>query len=88
MLVTDIAKSHDVLEALSDEYPRRILVSITSRSLSVDEICREEHIPISTCYRRIRNLEATGIAIKRIAVSPIPSPTNVELRERNDWRIS
>jgi len=64
VLVTDSAKSLDVVKALADEYSRKILLSIIFNSLSVDEISNELHIPISTCYRRMHDLEINGLVRK------------------------
>ncbi len=61
MLVTDNAKAVEVVKALSDEYSRRIVLSIISASLPIEEISREQNIPISTCYRRIHELQHYGI---------------------------
>ena len=61
MLVSDNTKALEVVKALSDEYSRRIVLSIISKSLSIEEISREQHIPISTCYRRIHELLSYGI---------------------------
>ncbi len=64
MLVFDKARSVEVMKALGDEYSRKILLSIISKSLSADEISQELHIPISTCYRRIHALETSGMMRK------------------------
>ena len=61
MLVTDRDKALEIVKAFSDEYSRRILLSVISRPLPIEEISAEEHIPISTCYRRVRDLESAGI---------------------------
>jgi predicted transcriptional regulator len=64
MLVSDQAQSIEAMNAISDEYSRKILVSTISKSLSVDEISQEMHIPVSTCYRRIHALEISGMMRK------------------------
>ncbi len=61
MLVSDYEKASEVMKVVSDEYSRRIVVAIMSRSLSIEEISREENIPISTCYRRIRRMQRLGL---------------------------
>jgi predicted transcriptional regulator len=61
MLVSDDVKAVEVVKALSDEYSRRIVLSIISRCLPIEEISKEQHIPISTCYRRIHELQNYGI---------------------------
>ena len=50
-----------MVKALSDEYSRRIVLSIITRSLPIEVISEEQHIPASTCYRRIHELESYGI---------------------------
>lgn len=61
MLVSDNEKAAEVMKIVSDEYSRKIVVSIMSRSLSIEEISRERNIPISTCYRRIRRMQNLGL---------------------------
>lgn len=51
----------EVVKALSDEYSRKIVLSIISRSLPIEEISKQQHIPISTCYRRVHELQTYGI---------------------------
>jgi hypothetical protein len=51
----------EVVKILSDEYSRRILLSIISVSLPMEEISRLEDIPISTCYRRLHEMLQFGI---------------------------
>jgi len=45
-----------LLQAVADDYSRRIIFSIVDRPKSVEEIAEEDAIPVSTCYRRIRRL--------------------------------
>jgi predicted transcriptional regulator len=61
VLVSDSAKALEVVKALSDEYSRKIVLSIISKSMPIEEISKEQHIPISTCYRRIHELQSYGI---------------------------
>ena len=61
MLVSDDGKALEVVKALSDEYSRRIVLSVISKCLPIEEISKEQHIPISTCYRRIHELQNFGI---------------------------
>jgi len=61
MLVSDRDKALQIVKAFSDEYSRRIVLCVISRSLPIEEISAEEHIPISTCYRRVRELQGSGI---------------------------
>jgi predicted transcriptional regulator len=61
MLVSENTDSPGVVKTLTDDYSRKILFSISSKSLSVEEISIAEHIPVSTCYRRVHNLKTIGI---------------------------
>ena len=58
MLVSDQNKALEIVKAFSDEYSRKIILAVISRSLPIEEISAEEHIPISTCYRRVRELQS------------------------------
>lgn len=64
MLVSDRTAASEVFDALADEYSRRILASVISRPRSIEEISREQLIPISTCYRKIYGLLRMGIVEK------------------------
>lgn len=61
MLVSDQSRALEVVKVLSDEYSRKIVLSIISRSLPIEEIAKEQQIPISTCYRRIHELLSYGL---------------------------
>jgi predicted transcriptional regulator len=61
MLVSDKAKAEEVVKALSDEYSRKIILSIISESLHIEEISRRTNVPVSTCYRRMHELFNYGI---------------------------
>ncbi len=54
-------KDAEILKLMSDEYMRKIVASAASAAKSVEEISKENGIPISTCYRRVRELVDTGI---------------------------
>ena len=51
----------EVVKVLSDEYSRRIILSIITNSLPMEQISRSENIPISTCYRRLHEMQEFGI---------------------------
>jgi|GEM_PF-655875 DNA-binding Lrp family transcriptional regulator len=61
MLVLDHSKGEELVRALSDDYSRKIILSIMSKSEPIEEISREQGIPISTCYRRVHDLLVSGI---------------------------
>lgn len=45
---------------LVDPYSARILVSVSKKAKSVQQISEECSIPIAVCYRRVRELEKAG----------------------------
>jgi DNA-binding Lrp family transcriptional regulator len=56
---------------LSDEYSRKIVQSAMTHARSVEDFSRESRIPLSTCYRRVRDLVNDGILIvERIVITP------------------
>lgn len=61
MLVTDSEKANEIVKTLSDEYSRKIVLAITSKSMTAEEISKEKGIPTSTCYRRIHSLLSHGM---------------------------
>ncbi|MFQ5970290.1 MAG: ArsR/SmtB family transcription factor [Nitrososphaerales archaeon] len=50
-----------LLKALADEYSRMILTFLMDKPRSVIEISTECKIPMSTAYRRIHELEESGL---------------------------
>jgi len=61
LLVSDQNKAVEVVKVLADEYSRKIVLSIMTNSLPIEEISKEQHIPVSTCYRRIHEMLEYGI---------------------------
>jgi predicted transcriptional regulator len=61
LLVSDQNKAFEVVKVLADEYSRRIVLSIMTNSLPIEEISKEQHIPASTCYRRIHEMLEFGL---------------------------
>jgi len=60
-----------ILSALGDESSRKILTSAIARGKTVEEISAEQNLPLSTCYRRMRNLLSGGLMIlERTVVTP------------------
>jgi len=60
-----------MMDALSDEFSRRILGCAVDKGRTIGEISVEQGIPQSTCYKRIkRMLEAGVIVIERLVVPP------------------
>jgi len=61
LLISDQEKAVEVVKVLADEYSRKIVLSIITKSLPIEEISKEQHIPVSTCYRRIHEMLEYGI---------------------------
>ena len=61
MQVSDNIQALEIVKAFSDTYSRRIVLCLLTKSLTVEEISAEKQIPVSTCYRRVRELERAGI---------------------------
>jgi len=60
-----------MLNALGDESSRRILTSAIASGKTVEEISAEQHLPLSTCYRRVRHFVDEGLMIlERLVVTP------------------
>jgi DNA-binding Lrp family transcriptional regulator len=61
----------DLVRMLSDEYSRKIVQSAMAQARSVEDFSRESRIPLSTCYRRVRDLVNDGILIvEKIVITP------------------
>ena len=56
-------QSSSILSALGDEVSRKILLSSIARGKAVEEISADQHLPLSTCYRRIRQFVDGGLMI-------------------------
>lgn len=60
-----------LIQALSDRYSRRILLSAIPRAKSVEDLSKENDIPLSTCYRRVNEMTQQGIMIvEKITITP------------------
>ena len=55
-MVEQLDKKDSVLRALSDSYERKIVCATITSAKSIEEISRENGIPVSTCYRRAHEL--------------------------------
>ena len=64
MMVFEQDRKDAVLHAMANDFTRKILLSTVAQARSVIEISVETGIPISTCYRRIREL--LGLRLLRI----------------------
>ncbi len=69
--ITGSPSAAALMEAMSDEFSRRILSCSILKGMSVDQICVEQGIPQSTCYKRIGKLVDAGVlVIERTVVPP------------------
>lgn len=58
------------VSAISDELSRRILVATVSEGKTAQEVSIEQALPLSSCYRRIRELVDQGLlVVERIVVN-------------------
>jgi DNA-binding transcriptional ArsR family regulator len=57
------ATSSSILTALADRFSERILAKSAEEAKTVEEISSAAGIPLSTCYRRIRELIDAGLVI-------------------------
>ena len=70
MIVLNGALARCVVEALSDEFSRRIVSSTVDEGKTVQEISLEQAVPLSTCYRRASGLANEGLLmVERIVVT-------------------
>ena len=68
MEVTDPGKVHSIVQSLADEYSRKILLSAISGAKSVEDLSKENDIPLSTCYRRVHELLDAHILVVELIV--------------------
>ena len=70
MEITNTATALALVQALGDEYSRRILLSAIPAAKSVEDLSKENDIPLSTCYRRVHELlDAQVLLIDKIIVT-------------------
>jgi len=68
--ITGADSVHAVARILADEYSRKILASALSEPKSVEDLSKENGIPLSTCYRRVHEMLKEGIVVvERIMIS-------------------
>ena len=64
MMIVELDRKDAVLLAMSDRYMRRILCSMMVEAKSIEQIERENGIPLITCYGRIHELVNLGLVKK------------------------
>ncbi len=70
MRLQDETAKDKVLKAMADEYSRSILLSTMQKAKSAVELSAEKEIPISTAYRRLHELQETGlVAVERSVIT-------------------
>lgn len=69
--ITNPARVQALVQSMGDEYSRKIILSAIPAAKSVEDMSRENDIPLSTCYRRVHELlDAQILVIERIIVTP------------------
>jgi predicted transcriptional regulator len=59
-----------LLTAFADKWSNRMLICAVEESRTVEEISEKHGIPLSTCYRRVRELVDAGlIIVERIVIT-------------------
>ena len=62
MMVEEQDRKDAVLLAMSDRYMRRVIAATMVDDKSIEDIAKEKEIPVSTCYRRVRELMESQVA--------------------------
>ena len=63
MLIKDRRLQQALLEALADEQSAKILAATAFQPRSVMDLIRDEGIPSSSAYRRVHELEGSGLLV-------------------------
>ncbi len=59
-----------LLEALADRHSRKIIGSAVAWGMTINEICSEQQIPPSSCYKRVKRLVDQGLmTVERLVVT-------------------
>ena len=71
MEISDPSRVQALVKGLADEYSRKILLSTIPKAKSVEDMSRENDIPLSTCYRRVHELlDSQILVVEKIIVTP------------------
>ena len=71
MEISEPARIQALVQGLADEYSRKIILSAIPKAKSVEDMSRENDIPLSTCYRRVHELlDSQILVVERIIVTP------------------
>ncbi len=63
MLIASQRVKDALVQALADEYSRKILLKTIARAESISALSESQNIPLSTAYRRISEMREAGILI-------------------------
>ena len=70
MIITNEKQKEAILNALLDDYSRKIIDSTIDKSKSITEIIREQNIPMTSTYRRVKLLvDSKLIKVERSMVT-------------------
>ena len=71
MEISEPSRIQALVQGLADEYARKIILSAIPKAKSVEDMSRENDIPLSTCYRRVHELlDSQILVVERIIVTP------------------
>jgi DNA-binding Lrp family transcriptional regulator len=71
MEINEPSRVQALVQGLADEYSRKILLSAIPKAKSVEDMSRENDIPLSTCYRRVHELlDGQILVVEKIIVTP------------------
>ncbi|MDG7006832.1 MAG: hypothetical protein JRN06_01155 [Nitrososphaerota archaeon] len=71
MEISEPSRIQALVQGLADEYSRKIILSAIPKAKSVEDMSRDNDIPLSTCYRRVHELlDSQILVVERIIVTP------------------
>jgi len=69
--ITNPVTAQALVQALADEYSRKIMLSTIPSPKSVEDLSTEDGIPLSTCYRKVTELTEDHIlVVERMIMTP------------------
>jgi len=69
--ISEPSRIQALVQGLADEYSRKIILSAIPKAKSVEDMSRENDIPLSTCYRRVHELlDSQILVVEKIIVTP------------------
>lgn len=64
MILTSREAVYGVLRALADEHGVQLLLALSGRPKSIPEVVKELGLPVTSTYRRVHALTASGLVLK------------------------